>query len=74
MVSGVSVIPLILSFVTAVPVAAGSDPSAVKSAPEQQEVPATRGLEQPAAATLASWLGYGTLLLRALGARHSRVA
>ncbi|MGD0142363.1 MAG: CDP-alcohol phosphatidyltransferase family protein [Rhizomicrobium sp.] len=27
-----------------------------------------------AAATIASWLGYGTLLLRALAARHSRVA
>jgi cardiolipin synthase len=27
-----------------------------------------------AAATLASWLGYGALLLRALGARHSRIA
>jgi subtilisin family serine protease len=39
---------------SAVPVAAGSDPSAVKSAPDQQDVPATRGLEQPAAATLAS--------------------
>jgi subtilisin family serine protease len=36
------------------PVAAGSDPAAVKSAPDQQDVPATRGLEQPAAATLAS--------------------
>jgi subtilisin family serine protease len=39
---------------SAVPVAAGSDPSAVKSAPDQQGVPATRGLEQPAGATLAS--------------------
>jgi Subtilase family len=39
---------------SAVPVAAGSDPSAVKSAPNQQDVPATRGLEQPAGATLAS--------------------
>ena len=27
-----------------------------------------------AAATIASWLGYGGLLLRALGARHSRIA
>lgn len=39
---------------SAVPVAAGSDPSAVKSTPNQQDVPATRGLEQPAGATLAS--------------------
>jgi subtilisin family serine protease len=39
---------------SAVPVAAGSNPPAVKSAPIQQDVPATRGLEQPAGATLAS--------------------
>jgi hypothetical protein len=39
---------------SAVPVAAGSDPPAVKSTPDQQDVPATRGLEQPASATLAS--------------------
>jgi hypothetical protein len=39
---------------SAVPVAAGSDPSAVKSAPNPQDVPATRGLEQPAGTTLAS--------------------
>jgi subtilisin family serine protease len=39
---------------SAVPVAAGSDPSAVKSAPNPQDAPATRGLEQPAGATLAS--------------------
>lgn len=39
---------------SAVPVAAGSDPSAVKSAPNQQDAPVTRGLEPPAGATLAS--------------------
>ncbi|WP_249780106.1 S8 family serine peptidase [Bradyrhizobium sp. dw_411] len=38
----------------AVPVAGGSSPPAVKSAPDQQDAPATRGLEQPASATLAS--------------------
>jgi subtilisin family serine protease len=39
---------------SAVPVAAGSDPSAVKGAPDQQDAPATPGLEQPAGAALAS--------------------
>ncbi len=38
----------------AVPVAAVSDTPAVKSAPERQDGPPTRGLEQPAAATMAS--------------------
>jgi Subtilase family len=36
------------------PVAAGSDSSVAKDAPDQQDVPATRGLEQPTSATLAS--------------------
>jgi subtilisin family serine protease len=39
---------------TTVPVAAGSDSSVAKGAPDQQDVPATRGLEQPTSATLAS--------------------
>ena len=38
----------------AVPVAAVSDTPAVKSSPERQDVTPTRGLEQPAAATMAS--------------------
>ena len=40
--------------VAAAPIAVGSEPPALKSVPDQQDVPATRGLEQPAAATLAS--------------------
>lgn len=35
---------------------------------------ATFAVYLTAAATIASWLGYGGLLLRALGARHSRIA